>query len=60
MDSYNTITIVNLFLTAGIVVALIFGWWVGRLNQQLRRQNDEERSKLALEECACEVDAKSH
>lgn len=60
MPSDNTITIVNLFLIVGIVAALIFGWWVGRLNQQLRRQNDEERSKLALEESASEVGAKSH
>lgn len=60
MESDNTITIVNLFLTTGIVAALIFGWWVGRLNQQLRRQNDEERRKLDLEECASEVGAKSH
>lgn len=60
MPSDNTTTIVNLFLAAGIVVALIFGWWVGRLNQQLRRKNDEQRIKLALEESASEVGAKSH
>lgn len=60
MPSDNTITIVNLFLIVGIVAALILGWWVGRLNAQLRRQNDEEQSKLALEESASEVGAKSH
>lgn len=54
MNSDTSVSIVNVVLAAGIVGALLFGWWVGRLNRQLRQQNEQERKRLAIEERVAE------
>lgn len=57
MNKENSTVIVDLILLGGIFVALIFGWWVGRLNSQLRQQNHNARKQLAMEERLDETNA---
>lgn len=54
MNNDKTVIMVNIVLATGIVVALLFGWWAGRLNRQLRRQNEQQRRRLAIEESVAE------
>ncbi len=57
MNNENSTVIVDLILLGGIFAALIFGWWVSRLNSQLRQQNDNARKQLAIEEHLDETNA---